>query len=228
MAANAMQWPAAIFPRQAMFHPDTPSRSGGLSITGFEQVTVSGAGRWKARLDVPITNENAILVWRAMLAQLEGRAGTILVPKWELQGPRDINGRRLEQIGSASYGEGELNFDLSGWGQNDFTFATLAAAAGLGATQISLTLTNGRGPQPGQYFGIGNRLYLAHSVWQETTQSATQVRFWPRLRSASAAGTRVILDRPVCLMRLADDNSGELLLEFGRWGNASLDFIEAP
>jgi len=227
MAANAMQWPAAIFPRQAMFHPDTPSRSGGLSITGFEQVTVSNAGRWKARVDVPITNENAILAWRAMLAQLEGRTGTILVPKWELQGPRDINGRRLEQIGSASYAEDLYNWDLSGWGQDEFTHARLASAAALGATQISLTLVNGRGPQPGQYFGIGNRLYLAHAVWQETPTSPTQVRFWPRLRAAASSSTRVILDRPVCLMRLADDTSGELSLEFGRWGNASLDFIEA-
>jgi len=227
MAANAMQWPAAIFPRQAMFHPDTPSRSGGLSITGVEQVTVSGAGRWKARVDVPITNENAVLAWRSMLAQLEGRAGTILVPKWELQGPRDMNGRRLEQIGTAFYSEDGLNFDLSGWGQADFTFATLEIGALAGATQISLNLVNGEGPRPGQYIGIDQRLYLCSSVWTETLGGATRARIWPRLRTAAAAGTRVILDRPVCLMRLADDASGELMLEYGRWGNATLDFVEA-
>jgi hypothetical protein len=231
MVANAIQWPAAIFPRTAMFAKDIPSRSGGLSITGYEQVTVSTAGRWKARLTVPVMTENAVLAARALSAQMQGRAGTILVPKWEMYGVRNGNGRRFEQQGTAQYENpsigGELNFDGSAFGQEEPTHATLAASASLGATQITVNLLDGEGPRPGQHFGIGNRLHLAANVWQATPEAPTTIRFWPPLRAAAASGARVTIDRPVCLMRFADDSQGELDLDFGRWGNITLELVEA-
>lgn len=222
-----MQWPIQLRVRSSSFHPDVPSRSGGLSITGYEQVTVSNAGRWRATVTVPLHREPMVLAYRAMIAQLQGRVGTILVPHFQAYKPRDVNGRRLSSCRAASYDQGLYNWDLSGWGQDDFTHATVTSAAGAGATQISLTLTNGRGPQPGHYFGIGERLYLANAVWQETPESPTQVRFWPRLREAAPAGSRVILDRPVCRMRLADDASGEVTFDLARFGDATLSFVEA-
>lgn len=228
MAANAISWPPLLIPRQASFTLDVPSRSGGLSMTGSEQVTVSGAGRWRARLDVPLARENRILEYRALMAQLQGRAGTVLVPKWERYGPRDANGRRLSQLQTAGYESCGLNFDLSAFGQDVVVHASLAAAAAAGTTQISVTLEPGiDGPRPGQYFGIGDRLYLCQSVWQDEEGDPTNIRFFPWLRAASASGTRVILDRPVCLMRLADDGSGNVMLDAGRHGTASFEFVEA-
>jgi hypothetical protein len=202
-----------------------------MSTTGYEQVTVSTAGRWKATLNVPVLTENAVLAARALSAQMQGRAGTILVPKWEMYGVRNGNGRRFEQSATAQYENpslgGELNFDGSAFGQEEPTHATLAASAALGATQITVNLLDGEGPRPGQYFGIGNRIHLASHVWQATPGAVTNIRFWPPLRSAAASGARVILDRPVCLMRFADDSVGELALDFGRWGNITLELVEA-
>lgn len=231
MAANAIAWPAALFPRMSSFRMDIPSRSGGLSVTGYEQVTVSTAGRWKATLNIPIVRESAVLAARALGAQMQGRAGTILVPKWERHGPRNGNGRRFSQQGIAQYEttsvRGELNFDLSAFGQEEETHATLAASAALGATQISVNLLDGEGPRPGQYFGIGRRLHLASHVWQVEPGAATHIRFWPPLRSAHTAGTRVILDRPLCLMRFASDSAADLDLDLGFVGTLSLDLVEA-
>lgn len=228
MAANAISWPALLIPRQASFQIDVPSRSGGLSMTGSEQVTVSNAGRWKARLDIPLARENRVLAMRALLAQLEGRAGTVLVPKWERYGPRDANGKRLAQLATAAYENCGLNADLSAFGQDEFEHATLATSASAGATQISVTLAAGiDGPRPGQYFGIGQRLHLCQAVWQEDEGDALRVQFTPRLREAGTAGDRVILDRPVCLMRLASDDSGNVMLDAGRFGTATFDFVEA-
>jgi len=222
-----MQWPIQLRPRSSSFHPDVPSRSGGLSITGYEQVTVSNAGRWRATITIPLRREPMVLAYRAMISQLQGRVGTILVPYFQAYRPSNINGRKLSTCPAASYDKDLYNWDLSGWGQDDFTFATLASAASAGATQISLNLVDGRGPRPGHYFGIGERLYLANAVWQETPTSPTQVRFWPRLRAASTAGTRVILDRPVCRMRLADDASGEATFDLARFADVTLSFVEA-
>jgi len=177
-----MQWPFQLRPRSSLWHPDVPSRSGGMSITGYEQVTASNAGRWRASIAISLRREPAVLAYRAMISQLQGRAGTILVPYFQAYRPRNLNGRKLSTCRAASY-EGNLyNFDLSGWGQDDFTFATLEIGAQAGATQISLNLVDGEGPRPGHYFGIGERLYLVQSVWQVTPDSPTQVRFWPRLR----------------------------------------------
>jgi hypothetical protein len=228
MAANAISWPPLLIPRQASFQIDVPSRSGGLSMTGSEQVTVSAAGRWKARLDVPLARENRILAMRGLLAQLEGRAGTVLVPKWERYGPRDANGKRMAQLATAGYENCGLNADLSAFGQDEFDHAELASSAAAGSTQISVTLAAGiDGPRPGQYFGVGQRLYLCQSVWQEEEGDPLQVQFTPRLREAGVSGDRVILDRPVCLMRLADDDSGNVMLDRGLFGTATFDFVEA-
>lgn len=236
MAFSAASWLPAIFPRAAMFMPENQSRSGGPSISGAEQIVVSPTARWRARLSAPIVTENSVLSWRAFIAGMGGKAGTVLVPKFEHYGPRDANGKRLNELASAPYGgveglfdEGGLNFDLSGWQQDDSTvYATLNADAAINSTEIVVDFAEGiDGIRPGQYFGIGNRLYLAHSVWQEDVGGPTHIRFTPWLRAAASAGDTVIIDKPVCLMRFAQDVTGELELDFGRWGSGALDLVEA-
>ena len=224
MAANAIDWPAPLIPREAMFHPESTSRTGGLSMSGAEQITVSPSGRWRARLSIPLHTEKKVLAYRSLLAQLQGRAGTVLVPKWENFGPRDMNGRRLSH---RSGSPDPKNFNLSGFGQSDLTYATAAANAAARATRVSVNLLDGDGPQPGQYFGLGERLYLCQSVWQVEEGDPTNIQFFPWLREAVYAGDRVILDRPVCLMRLADDSAGQLMMGSSNVGDVELEFVEA-
>lgn len=227
MAASAMAWPAALIPRKIDFHPENQSRSGGLSITGSEQITVSASGRWRATATMTIRGEASNLALRQLVAAMEGRAGTILVPKWERYRPRDANGREVSPVATIGYECGQFNFDVSGFGQSDAVHAQVAASASVGSTQVSLNLVDGEGPRPGHYFGIGDRLYRCASVWQEDEGDPTQVRFWPRLRAAVAAETTAILDRPVCLMRFADDGQGEAALNHAGSGVVTLEFVEA-
>jgi len=224
--ANAIPWPHQLRPTSSSWRPDAPSRSGGQSVTGAEQVVVSPGGRWQASLSVALQREPAILAYRALLAQLQGRAGTVLVPVSQAYRPRDVNGRMLSPVRVAGCSDAQL-FDLTALAQSDPVHATLAASAAMGATQISVTLVDGEGPQPGHYFGIGNRLYLIQTAWRATVEAPMQIRFWPRLRAAAAAGERVILDRPVCLMRLAADDSGASEFDLGRFGGATFEFVEA-
>lgn len=226
MAGKAIAWPAAVFPKSAMFHPDNQSRSGGLSMTGSEQVTVSNSGRWRASMSLPILTEEAVLSWRAFISMMEGRAGTVLVPKWDRYGVRDMNGREFDQQEVAGYGDG-LNFDLSGFGQSDFIHAKLAVPAALGASRLSIIIEDGAGPRPGQYIGIGQRLHMVQLAWELVEGGPLQVQIWPRLRASAPMATPVILDRPVCLMRFASDQTGELELDMGRWGQGGLELVEA-
>ena len=234
MVLREAQWPATVFPRSGSFFLENQSRSGGISILGNEQVTVAPSSRWRAGFSGPIVTETSVLAWRAFVAAMGGRAGTVLVPKWEAYGPRDANGRRFEELATALYGDDALfkdgtNFDLSGFGQDDTpVYATLAEAAALNATQIAVNYAPGiDGVRPGQYFSIRQRLYLCTQTWQVDEQAPTQIRFSPWLREDVAAGATVNIDRPVCLMRFAQDQAGELELDMGRWGSGGLEFVEA-
>ena len=225
--ADALEWPMALWPKDATFHPDIPSKSGGLSTNGFEQVTVSPAGRWRARISVSAISEETVLAWRALIASMMGRVGTILVPKWELFGPADRNGRRFNSNSATPYDDHVSNWDLTGFGQAQELVAVLANEVGRGSTQIVVSLNKIEGPRPGQYFGIGRRLHLVQSAYQEEEGGLTTLRFWPPLRVAAPAFTPVILDKPVCLMRFAQDSTGELFLERGLHGEGTFELVEA-
>lgn len=227
MALNAAHWPSALRFRSVEFRPESQSRSGGLSLTGSEQLTVSNAGRWKARVTVVVRGEASNLALRALVAGMEGRVGTVLVPKWERFRPRDDNGREFSQAQSVGYSCTDFNFDLSGFGQSDEVHARFTDAAAQGATLAFLDIVDGEGPRPGHYFGVGNRIYRCASVSQVSEGDPTQVQFWPRLREAAAVDTPAILDRPVCLMRFADDNQGEAALNLAGSGLVTMEFVEA-
>lgn len=230
MVARAMQWPAALPPRRVDFSPANQTRSGGASLSGSEQIVVSPAGTWKATVSVAIRGESSNLAVRAFVAQMGGRAGTVLVPKWDLYRPRNVNGRQLSQAQAAGYGaprQNDFNFDLSGFGQDEVAHALLAAGVGLNATELSIDVRDGVGPRPGHYIGLGSRLYMVSSSWQETQTSPLKVQFSPWLRSSAPAGARVILDRPVCLMRFAADDTGTIALSRAGSGIVSFDLVEA-
>lgn len=233
MVLVAASWPVHLWPSRSDFMPENQSRSGGVSILGNEQVTVAPSTRWRARLTIPTNNERAILSWRAFVGGMGGRAGTVMVPTWNVFGTRDANGRRFNDQRAAAWGDDiELDavaFDLSGFGQDDEpVYASLAANAQVNATQIAVTYAEGiDGVRPGQYFGIGQRLYLVTQTWQVDEGQPTQIRFTPWLREGWAAGAPLIIDRPVCLMRFAQDQTGDLELDLGRWGSGQLEMQEA-
>lgn len=230
MVARAMSWPAALPPRRVDFSPASQTRSGGQSLSGSEQIIASPAGMWKASVAVAVRGEAANLAVRAFVAQMEGRAGTVLVPKWDKYRPRDLNGRQFSQAAAAGYAGvrgDQFNFDLSGFGQGEIAYALTAEAANLRATVIKVDVLNGDGPRPGHYIGLGSRLYQCQQVWQTDIEGPVTIQFWPPLRGNVPAGARVIIDRPVVLMRFASDETGEIALSRAGSGSVSFEFVEA-
>ncbi len=227
MAVSNADWPALLIPTNVEFSLENMTRTGGVSILGNEQVVQAPSARWRASLDISIRGEEKVLAWRRLRAH--GRLSTFLVPVMDRYRQRNENGRKFGLLYTASIGCDELIFDLSGLGQDDTpVFATLAESAAINATQISVNYAQGiDGLRPGQYFSIGNRLYMVDETWQVNEGDPTQIRFTPWLREDVAAGTTVNIDRPACLMRLESDNSGETTLRYRRSGSFSLNFVEA-
>jgi hypothetical protein len=219
--------PPMLVPSTVSFHIDSASRSGGQSITGNEQIVDSLASRWRATASFVIKGEAKTLAWRALVAGLRGRTGEILMGPHDFYRPVDANGRKLSVVAASSLGDcNSFLEDLSGFGQDQPTLATVAALGVLRATQITIDTGNIPLPRPGHYVGIGERLHLITAIWEATPGADVQARIWPPLREQVAAGTPLILDRPVCKMRLASDDSGQLTLERNFPATASLDFVE--
>lgn len=217
-------WPPILRPSSEAWHLENTSRSGGVSLTGGEQVVSSGASRWRARLTLAIRKPAEVLAWRGLLASLQGRAGTVaLGPKDTPQIAWPVNeyGRKVTP---RSVGNPQLAgtiFADPPIVTNAIVIGQITVAAPLRATFIRYSITTGAVLLPGHYIGIGGRLYVV----SETGEGSCSIQ--PPLRTATPAGTAIEIQAPTTPMRLASDDSGELELQLMRFGTVSVDFQES-
>lgn len=235
----AIPWPSILRPRTVSWTLENPSRTGGVSITGAEQVVASGASRWRCAMTIPAVREEWILSLRALAASLDGRAGEVEVPVFDVWTAADLRGARLSPEPTATFGaqsRAPLLFDLAGLSQSPTNTLVMAASASAGATRINVATIGPDGepvdaswlaPRPGTYIGIGARLHIVAGAWRAAPGDAWTLDIRPRLRAAVASGARVATDWPVSTMRLAADDAARLELEFGRFGEASIEMVEA-
>ncbi len=219
--------PSEFFPRDIAFHLENVSRSGGVATNGQERVVASDAGRWKARLiQCPVMTDDQILAFRGWLFGMQGRAGTCLVPVFgeerRANWPVDPFGRRLSPSDVRRSRLDGTQFADPSQPSESSIIVRLASAAPRRATTLSLTRSQGEPVKAGQYLSIGSRLHVVTAILAQDT-----VAIRPPLREPAAANAAVNLSAPVCEMRLASDDSGELELQLGRWGFVDLDFTEA-
>lgn len=248
-------WPPNLpFSSQAWMKAG-PSRTGGRSISGSEQVVRSDAGYWamRARVIVPfsgVRGEERTLAYRGLYAAVDGMAGEILVPCVARWRPYDVHGRMLSAAAAATFADGGGLMDHSGFGQTEVVYMRAGADAALGATRITVLHTDVPPLRPGHYFGLGDRLYLVARAWANpsvhgviafggapitfggeplnfgsVTYSET-IEFWPKLRAPLAAGEPLILGRPVCRMRMAADETGVFDQINLNSADVSIDFAE--
>lgn len=211
-------WPALLTPRSIRFMIDARSRSGGVSLVGVEQIIASSGGVWRATLGgIPVVTQAKRLAWRALEAQIQGRANEVLVPVFCLDQPVMIDG--------ITHSDDTLFSDASGYSQGAVT-AVFASAAALRATEITLTVLGGT-VQPGQYFSVGQgRLYLIGSLVSTAGDDST-FQIWPPLREAVLIGADANFASPQCRMRLASDDAMSAEFDLGRFASPSVEFIEA-
>lgn len=211
-------WPTGLSPRVINFRPINQTRSAGESITGFEQVASSIATRWALSLEFNNLKRHLIPSYRAMVAALEGRANVLRVPVFDPQfWPTDAE----IGIASAPHSDGTPLSDGTEYLTTDVEGVT---ATGLrGVTELEVDFGDyGQIFDGGLYFGVEDETYLATSVvWDG---SVATIKFKPSLRQ-DHTDARIRL-RPRLIMRLVDDENGQLPLERGIVGAPSLELVE--
>jgi|JI10StandDraft_1071094.scaffolds.fasta_scaffold03471_2 hypothetical protein len=213
-----IEWPTGLSPRIINLRLINKTRSAGESITGFEQVAGSLATRWAFSLEFNNLKRHLIPAYRAMVASLEGRANALRVPVFDPQfWPSDA----VIGIASVPHSDGTPLSDGSEYLTTDVDGIT---ATGLKGAKVLTVDFGAYGPifDGGLYFGVEEETYLSTSV--QWAGSVATIRFQPGLRQDHTAAQFRL--RPRLLMRLVDDQGGELALERGIIGAPSLELVE--
>jgi hypothetical protein len=218
-----IRWPERVLiPQNPSFNIAPRSLAGPSSVSGKTQVISSDAGIWKATFgNILVRNRASVLTHRAIATLLEGRLGTILVPRC-----RDYQPVPEGAIEDGLYDEIEHDDDTLFDDDAGYvgTVIDVVAAAPAAARAVSMTVdVNNAGEiQPGHDFSIGERMYRVRSFDEDTGL----LTFRPTLREAVAAGAQLNFDDPVCRMRLASDDAMDLELSLRRFGTPTVQFIE--
>jgi hypothetical protein len=227
-------WPEVLRPQSFhYFHIDADT-SGGVSLGGNEQFVAAAGSRWGASMSLPIFNRETVLAMRALRTKLEGRANAAILPNFDgqrLSWPVEAETGRVITPRVAHWLQGTRDLDDTPYAGAEIPAraqisGTVTTTAALGATQVSITMTQGGPIEAGQQFGIfGLRLHEISEI-VSVVGAVTTVKFRPRFRSQVVAGTPVNWTRPKCLMRCLNMNDQSRRLELLRFATLDLEFVE--
>lgn len=209
-------WPAGLVPRVVDVALAHQTRSLTTSISGYTQATESHTQRWVVSLDFNNLKQGLLPLYRAMIAELRGRANFVKVP---------IFNRRLQTyIGDVyaqtgvPHSDDTLFSDLAGY---DSTFSGQITGTMTGNAQERFVTVTGDASQQiniGTYFNLSDDLYMC------TKKIHGMLYVEPSLRR-DVAGVTPTLD-PFVVARLSDDQSGGHPTERGVISAPSVQFAE--
>lgn len=214
------------------------SRGGGASLTGQQQFVVSPAGRWEAKLSLHCLDDDDYLDADGFLAGLDGSANAILC------GPEDWRGRpwNVDPLTGAKitpdFKAQDIEADPAFENNPDTTGTlqfSLALAATMNATALSIYRNKGGALKRGQYLSIGQRLHIITALTTTdpidpatglAVAGSIGVTIRPWLRADYAANTPVEFAQPVGLMRLTPDSVAMVERTTSPLSDLSLDLVE--
>ena len=191
-------WPTSLRPAQILVNPVPFTRSGGRSLGGLERVTRTDRGFWEiVYKGVLLQDAVSRRLWASTRTSVNGMAESIVLPVWS----HDVNGADSGIV------------------------VTMAVAAELGDTQVTLSLGSGIDDLAGVRFSYGNALYET-GVAIDVYDDEWIVPIFPALRADIAADAVLEFNLPTCLVRLASDREMDASLTAGQVDRADVSFIE--
>lgn len=183
----------------------TTTQSPASRFTGRRQ-TAYRYRRWSAQASWPVLVGDEARAAEALLDEMNGRAGRLMMPVWHRIPPRGIIGNAPWQL---TGNLGQRDVTITGFDNNQ------AAAVAMGDF-ISFAMTNGR-----------HVLHRVTAAANANRAGSAAVNLSAPLRGDCTA-VQAELKRPVCRMMLTADNAAQL-----RWRNANeasltISLIEEP
>lgn len=217
---------SALRPRAHSFTPANTLKSGPLSDGGYRQEVLNDAGFWTARYESIYARREQVPVLRAFLAEAVAMRSSYNV------GPIDCFHNPLVGEGAAEtdilFWESPLGEHTWGGGEHWGSSRTLALTQGsvlAGAMTLVADVDTNYEIKPGQYFGLGTRLYIIRATrLVDLALNHWAIDFWPPLRAAAVHNATIELGNPVCPMRII--NAPEALLDLARFATVTLEFEE--
>lgn len=206
------------------FHLVGRSATGGTGLSGAMTRVASNSAHWRATATFVIYGHEPYIAWRGFVSAMQGTLGETNVPAWSRIIPFDQNGGAMSRTDAVSVGATSIA-DNAGLGQTAITHATLKDAASLRDTVIQVEYADTTGIRPGHCIGIGDRFHEVVYSYGDT-EGETTLQISPPLREDYAADTRVILDRPQCKMRFADEQQGVLPYNTRPMQTVTVEFVE--
>lgn len=211
-------WPGNLIPLDVLIA--TPRKTVGMttSLTEITQVVPAIRPPFGLTMVFDALTGDEVLAWRALLGALEGRAGVVRVPLFDLW-----LAARNAAIGAglAPHSDGSEFSDGAMYLTGDLSGVTVTGVQG----QRHVTADFGEYGQilqAGQFFGLGDRPYLCTGIsW---AGNVARMRTTPTLRDDVT--DQPLRLRPVMLARLTDDDSGQTMLERMRWMRPQIEFTE--
>jgi hypothetical protein len=213
-----IEWPSALQPRNINIRPPSQTKSLTKTLTNFEQVQPVIRPPWRVSLSFATLVGDKVLAYRALLAACEGRTNPIRLPIFDLHHwASDFQ----IGVGGASHSDTALFSDLTAYDVTDLSGVVVNGIQG--EKQISVDFGEyGAVLMAGQYFGVADDLHIATGVWWAGTVAT--IKFTSSLRRDHVNAPLRL--RPYLIARLADDNTGEHDLAYGRWTEPALELEE--
>lgn len=239
MAITILRWPNGLDYKLIDLAIDWRSQSPGKSVLGSEQVTLSQADAWTARVDFPTLSFNRmegrvqVPIYRAFIATLKGRYRVFKLPvydAWFGYGEENFGIPESVAWGGQPFSDGTYWGDNTGWDYTTTIDNVLVAGAAQGASEIVANFgTYGQLIHVGQYFTLNTYLYIVKDVFYHTNGDA-YIQIEPPLRVAATGpggGTPATFEWPPYLVgRFVEDLTGRHELDFGIFTAPSLTVEE--
>ncbi|MGD9545045.1 MAG: hypothetical protein AB7F41_14595 [Methylocystis sp.] len=214
-------WPEGVIPvRHVTPVKERAVSDGPQPLVGRPQSVVSPAAGWRLIYTGVLVRDFNVHALRALLAKIEGRAQPIYV------GPYDYAYGPVKRAGAtnpitSTFSDGTIFSDGTRW-ETSIYDCTLAADAAQGATQISVTNSVTAPLKGGDYFELDGRLHVIEEI------VGGMWTIWPDLRADHASGTVLEIADPRMKAYLeTKDAAAAAQMQYGRWGEITLDFVEA-
>lgn len=212
-----------------------PTRSTGEALGGDEQIGSALSARWQLSLTFSINREARVRTYRGVKASLKGRYVAVRFPIFDpfRVSVVDAGGLPLTP-GGIPFSDGAFFSDGTGFASPDVT-TTVTAVAALRSETIELDVGSindalGFGQflsvlDPALPLNAQDWLHVITDVGELADEKRT-FTIAPPLRNAVSIGDEVKIGRPMSLFRLKDDMSGSVSMQYGRFGQPSMDFVE--